>query len=75
MKNIIVKLIKLYRLVFSPLLVRLFGQGCRFQPTCSEYAIDAIQKYGVFKGTRLALGRFARCHPLSKGGFDPIPQT
>jgi putative membrane protein insertion efficiency factor len=45
---------------------------CRFQPTCSQYAVDALQKHGAVKGTGLALWRICRCHPLSRGGYDPV---
>jgi len=59
----------LYQRVISPLL----PQSCRFYPTCSEYAKQAILKYGPLKGGWLALKRLARCHPLSSGGYDPLP--
>lgn len=62
-------LIRLYQLTFSCLV----GNCCRFQPTCSEYARQAYQKYGVFKGTWLTIKRLARCHPWAKGGYDPVP--
>ena len=45
---------------------------CRFRPTCSQYAVDAIQKYGAVKGTGLALWRICRCHPFNRGGYDPV---
>lgn len=61
--------IKLYRYCLSPLL----GPSCRFYPSCSEYAAEAISKYGAAKGGYLALRRVARCHPWHLGGFDPVP--
>lgn len=63
-------LIKGYRLYLSPLK----GHGaCRFYPTCSAYALEAFQKYGFLKASRLTLWRILRCQPLSKGGYDPVP--
>jgi hypothetical protein len=62
--------VRLYRLVLSPLKRT---PTCRFLPTCSEYAIEAVHKRGVVVGTALAIGRIARCHPLCHGGFDPVP--
>ena len=61
-------MIALYRRLISPLL----GPACRFHPTCSCYATDAIVRYGPFLGTAYALGRLARCHPLCEGGYDPV---
>jgi putative membrane protein insertion efficiency factor len=61
-------LIKVYQVAISPL----FGAMCRFEPSCSQYAIDALSKYGVFKGMYLAVRRIARCHPLNPGGYDPV---
>lgn len=61
--------IRAYRLLLSPLL----GRHCRFQPSCSEYAIEALQRHGVLKGSRLALRRIGCCHPWHAGGFDPVP--
>ncbi len=61
-------LIKVYRYAISPIL----PSSCRFYPSCSEYAIEALGKYGLFKGSWLALKRIARCHPLSAGGHDPV---
>jgi len=60
--------IAVYRKWISPLL----GSNCRFAPTCSGYAAEAIRRYGPFTGTVLALGRLARCHPLCDGGYDPV---
>ncbi len=60
--------IALYRLVLSPLL----GPTCRFYPSCSTYAYEAVEKFGVGKGLRLAAIRLAKCHPWHAGGFDPV---
>jgi putative membrane protein insertion efficiency factor len=61
--------IKAYRLVVSPLL----GTNCRFAPSCSEYAVEAIQRHGVTRGSWLTLRRIARCHPFGAHGHDPVP--
>ncbi len=66
LSNLFIGLIKLYRRFISPLT----PPSCRFYPTCSEYAILAIRKYGVFKGSLKALWRILRCNPFSKGGID-----
>ncbi|MFL5774197.1 MAG: membrane protein insertion efficiency factor YidD [Flavisolibacter sp.] len=62
-------LIKLYQLILSPLL----GPKCRFTPTCSQYAMEAFKKYGVFKGFWLSARRISRCHPWGGHGYDPVP--
>jgi hypothetical protein len=62
-------LIWLYRKIISPLK----PPTCRFYPTCSAYALEAISKYGAFKGGGLAMKRLLRCHPMNPGGFDPVP--
>ena len=62
-------LIRAYRLFVSPLL----GANCRYTPTCSAYALDALQKHGAFKGGWLAIRRIARCHPLGGSGVDNVP--
>jgi len=64
--------IVLYQSTLSFLLVFLFGRGCRFQPSCSEYVRDAILKKGVFRGTIMGIGRILRCHPLGGKGYDPV---
>ncbi|RUO26982.1 membrane protein insertion efficiency factor YidD [Aliidiomarina minuta] len=64
-----IALIRGYQLIISPLL----GPRCRFMPTCSEYAIQAIRLHGVVKGSWLALKRIGKCHPGNPGGFDPVP--
>jgi putative membrane protein insertion efficiency factor len=62
-------LIRGYQLFISPLL----GPRCRFYPTCSHYAIEALETHGVLRGSWLALRRILRCHPWNPGGFDPVP--
>ena len=69
-KRFFIYLIRLYRKYISPLKWR---THCVYTPTCSGYAIEAIEKYGAFKGTLLALWRIIRCNPFSKGGYDPVP--
>jgi len=69
MKRILVALIKGYKLLISPLL----PPACRFQPTCSEYAMEAIGRFGVLRGGWMAIARILRCHPLHPGGYDPVP--
>ncbi|MCZ6565388.1 MAG: membrane protein insertion efficiency factor YidD [Gammaproteobacteria bacterium] len=69
--NFIISLIKAYRFILSPWL----GMHCRFHPTCSVYAIEAIQQHGVLHGSYLAIKRLGRCHPWHEGGIDPVPDT
>jgi len=66
-----IALIKGYQTFLSPLL----GSNCRYQPTCSQYAIDVIKEWGSFKGSILAFKRILRCHPWSKSGYDPVPKN
>ena len=78
MKKIILKLIKGYqkiKIFRSAFLKQLYltDAVCRFRPTCSQYSYEAIQKYGITKGSILSLKRIVRCHPWNKGGYDPIP--
>lgn len=68
MKTLVMVLIRLYQRLISPLL----GPNCRFQPTCSQYAYDAVDRYGPAKGLYLAVRRLLRCHPWSPGGYDPV---
>lgn len=71
MKWLLLKLIRLYQLTFSFVL----GRQCRFMPTCSAYAAEAINRYGAKNGGRLAWKRFCKCHPFSKHhGYDPVPE-
>jgi uncharacterized protein len=69
MRRILIGLIKGYQLVISPHL----GQCCRFHPTCSCYAREAIERHGPLKGLSLTTRRILRCHPLNEGGIDPVP--
>lgn len=69
MKRILLWLVRFYQTQISPFL----GGHCRFSPTCSQYAAEAIKKYGALKGGWLALKRLLRCNPLFKGGYDPVP--
>jgi uncharacterized protein len=69
MKHVLIGLIRLYQIAFSPFL----GQNCRFQPTCSHFALECLQKHGVLKGTFLTLKRLSHCHPWHDGGHDPVP--
>jgi len=62
-------LIRAYQLILSPFV----GPACRFAPSCSEYALTAIVRYGLFKGSILAMRRLLRCHPWGGGGYDPVP--
>lgn len=62
-------MIRFYQKAISPYL----GKNCRFIPTCSQYAYEALEEYGVIKGGYLAVRRILRCHPFSKGGYDPVP--
>ena len=70
MKKICISMIRFYQKYLSPLKG---GSTCKFYPTCSQYAIEAIEKYGAFKGGLLAAWRILRCNPFSKGGYDPVP--
>jgi putative membrane protein insertion efficiency factor len=69
MKRVALFLIRAYKIALSPLL----GNHCRFYPTCSDYAFQAIKKYGLSKGVFLGLKRLLRCHPFHAGGLDPVP--
>ena len=62
--------VKAYRLLFSPWV----GHNCRYQPTCSVYALEALERHGAIKGGWLALTRICRCHPWGKSGYDPVPE-
>ncbi|ASF39570.1 membrane protein insertion efficiency factor YidD [Halobacillus halophilus] len=69
MKHVMIGLINFYRKGISPF----FPPSCRFQPTCSEYGLEAFKRFGFFKGAYLTIKRILKCHPFHKGGFDPVP--
>ena len=68
-KNLVLLLLRGYKRVISPM----FLTSCRYVPTCSDYAAEAIDKFGAVRGTALAITRLLRCHPFVRGGFDPVP--
>lgn len=68
MKLVLITLLRFYKLSVSPLL----PPACRFVPTCSEYALEAVERYGALKGSWKGLRRLSRCHPFHPGGFDPV---
>jgi putative membrane protein insertion efficiency factor len=70
-RKIFILPIRLYQLLLSPLL----GQNCRHDPTCSNYAIQAIEEWGVFKGIWMGIKRIAKCHPWGTFGYDPVPKN
>lgn len=69
MKKLVTALLRGYQYALRPLL----GRNCRFFPSCSDYAIEAIERHGVLRGGWLALRRIGRCHPWHPGGYDPVP--
>jgi uncharacterized protein len=75
MKHLFISLVRLYRWILSPVMRFLFGTtgACRFEPTCSCYAIEAFQRHGACRGLRLTVARLLRCHPWGNSGYDPVP--
>ncbi|MCL2227405.1 MAG: membrane protein insertion efficiency factor YidD [Oscillospiraceae bacterium] len=69
MKRALIAVVRFYRKNISPA----SAPKCRYMPTCSAYALEALEKYGALKGTVLAIRRILRCHPFRKGGYDPVP--
>ena len=69
MKPLLLAAVRMYRRIISPLM----APRCRFYPSCSTYALEAIDRYGAARGTALAVRRLLRCHPLHPGGYDPVP--
>ncbi len=67
----LVVVIRIYQKLVSPGM----SPNCRYQPTCSSYAVGSIERFGVLRGASLALRRIGRCHPLRSGGYDPVPET
>lgn len=71
MARVLMGVVKAYRLLLSPWL----GSSCRFEPTCSVYALQALARFGAAKGSYLTLARIGRCHPWCDGGYDPVPDA
>ena len=71
MRTLVMLLIRAYRLLLGPLL----GPRCRFHPSCSAYALEAVERFGTLRGGWLALRRLGRCHPWHPGGYDPVPPS
>ena len=69
--KLLIALIRAYQLVLSPLV----GGACRFQPSCSAYALEAVERHGAWRGSLLAARRLAKCHPFGASGFDPVPDS
>lgn len=70
MKQLLVLFVRAYQVGISPLL----PAACRYHPTCSQYAIEALEKHGAWRGSWLAIKRIGRCHPFRPGGYDPVPE-
>ena len=70
LKKAFISLIRFYQIVISPIK----PPTCRFYPTCSQYGLEAVQRFGALKGSWLAIKRISRCHPFHPGGFDPVPE-
>jgi putative membrane protein insertion efficiency factor len=71
MRMLLISLIRSYQVVISPFL----GNHCRFYPSCSSYAVEAVEKHGAIRGSWLALRRLSHCHPWHEGGVDPVPEA
>ena len=69
-RNFLIGVVRVYQRLVSPLL----GPRCRFYPSCSAYAVEALQRHGAMRGTWLSMRRIIRCHPLNEGGLDPVPE-
>jgi uncharacterized protein len=72
-RTLLIALVRLYQRLVSPVLNAVSGPRCRFHPTCSAYAVQALQQHGALRGSVLTVRRIGRCHPLNEGGFDPVP--
>ena len=69
MTQVLLKLIRLYQILLSPL----FAGSCRYYPSCSQYTYEAVTRYGWLRGSWMGMKRIGRCHPFAKGGYDPVP--
>jgi putative membrane protein insertion efficiency factor len=69
MTQVLLRLIRLYQLLLSPL----FAGSCRYYPSCSQYTYEAVTRYGWLRGSWMGMKRIGRCHPFAKGGYDPVP--
>lgn len=72
MNSLLINVLKFYKKFISPVLERVFGEACRFTPTCSEYTIMALEKFGTKRGLEVSLKRISKCHPWGGSGYDPI---
>jgi uncharacterized protein len=70
-KFVTLQILRAYKWAISPM----FGPACRYVPTCSEYAMEAVDRYGTLRGGWMALGRLLRCHPFARGGYDPVVRS
>lgn len=71
MRRLLVGCVRAYQYLLSPW----WGRHCRFEPSCSHYAVEALERHGAWAGGALAVGRICRCHPWAAGGFDPVPEA
>lgn len=73
MKGLLILVLKFYKFIVSPLTTKLFGNACRFTPSCSTYTIGALEEHGFLKGLILGIKRVGKCHPWGGMGYDPVP--